>query len=500
MPSERRLHPASILFLLGGQVREFLVPLVLLVFGARSSDWGWQRWALLLLIPYAGLAVLRWLTLRWRCDEGELVVRSGLVFRSVRHVPLARIQNLDAVQNPLHRLLAVVEVRVQTGAGAAPEAVLRVLRLRDFEELRRRVAAGRATGAAAASGGAPADGAPDPLATRELLRLPPGELLLCGFVRNRGWLVVAAAYGLLWELGLMDRLEGRLFGGEEAGRVGQVFSGTSLLAGAALGLLALLGLLLVLRALSMAWTLVRLHGFRLTRTGEDLRTEFGLLTRVATTIPLRRIQTLTLQEGPLHRLTRRVSLRVGTAGGGAGEEKSAGREWLAPILRRDALPGLLCEVLPELDLQAIDWRPLHPRALRRRLKLAVLAALVLSLPAIPLLGAWTPAFGVALLAWFALAVQRGTALMAYAVTDDVVLYRSGWLWRETTVARVARIQAVALGESPFDRRHGHAGVHVDTAGAHAAVHHVRIPYLARTTADALAASLARAAERTEFRW
>jgi putative membrane protein len=344
------------------------------------------------------------------------------------------------------------------------------------------------------------DGAAAAPATRELLRLPPGELLLCGFVRNRGWLVIAAAYGLLWELGLMDRLEGRLFGGEEAGRVDQFFSAASLLAGAALGLLALVALLLVLRALSMGWTLVRLYGFRLTRTGEDLRTEFGLLTRIATTIPLRRIQTLTLQEGPLHRLTRRVSLRVGTAGGGAGEEKSAGREWLAPILRRDALPGLLCEVLPELDLAAIDWQPLHPRALRRRLKLAALGALLLSLPAIPLLGAWAAALGAALLAWFALAVQRGTALMAYAVTGDVVLYRSGWLWRETTVARVARIQAVALAESPFDRRHGMAGVHVDTAGAQAAVHHVRIPYLARATADALAASLARAAERTEFRW
>ncbi len=494
MPSERRLHPASILFLLGGQVREFLFPLALLIFGARSSDWGWQSWAALLLIPYSGLAVLRWLTLRWRCGEGELVVRSGLVFRGERHVPLARIQNLDAVQNPLHRLLRVVEVRVQTGAGAEPEAVLRVLRVADFEELRQRVFAGRAAGTLAAGD------APAPPATRELLRLSAGELALCGLVRNRGWLVIAAAYGLLWELGLQDRLQERVFGDAEAARVEELVSGASLLAGVALGVLAFVALLLLLRLFSMGWTLVRLHGFRLARVGEDLRTEFGLLTRVATTIPLRRIQTLTLQEGPLHRLTRRVSLRVGTAGGGAGEEKSAGREWLAPILRRDALPGLLCEVLPELDLAAIAWQPLHPRALRRRLKWAVIAALLLALPAVPLLGAWTPALGAALLAWFALAALRGVALMGWAVTDDVVLYRSGWLWRETTIARVARIQAVALHESPFDRRHGHAGVHVDTAGAHAAAHHVRIPYLAREVADGLARRLALAAASTEFRW
>jgi len=498
MPSERRLHPASIVFLLGAQLREFLFPIAVVLFGARSSDAGWERWALWLALPYTAVAVFRWLTLRWRCDGGELVVRSGLLFRGERHVPLARIQNLDAVQNPLHRLLRVVEVRVQTGAGSEPEAVLKVLRLSDFEDLRAQVAAGRAAGRAA--GGA-TDGAAAPAPpARELLRLSTAELALCGFVRNRGWLVIAAAYGLLWELNLMDRLQAWLGADAHAPQVDALVSGRSLLAAVALGALALLALLLLLRLFSVAWTLVRLHGFRLVRVGEDLRTEFGLLTRVANTIPLRRIQTVTLQEGPLHRLTRRVSLRVGTAGGSAGEERSAGREWLAPILRRDALPGLLCEVLPELDLAAIDWQPLHPRAFRRRLKLALAGALLLSLPALPLLGGWSAALAVALAAWFALAARRGLQLAGWAVTDDVVLYRSGWLWRETTLARVARIQAVSLHESPFDRRHGMAELHVDTAGAHAAVHHVHIPYLARATADALGRRLELAAAGTEFRW
>ena len=62
----------------------------------------------------------------------------------------------------------------------------------------------------------------------------------------------------------------------------------------------------------MAWATLRLHGFRLTREGEDLRTEYGLLTRVAATIPLRRIQTLTLREGPLHRLVGKNLARAST--------------------------------------------------------------------------------------------------------------------------------------------------------------------------------------------
>ena len=35
-------------------------------------------------------------------DE-ELVVRSGLLFRNERHIRYSRIQNIETVQNPLHR-------------------------------------------------------------------------------------------------------------------------------------------------------------------------------------------------------------------------------------------------------------------------------------------------------------------------------------------------------------------------------------------------------------
>ena len=70
---------------------------------------------------------------------GELVITSGLIFRNERHVPYGRIQNIDAVQNLLHRLLRVVEVRVETGGGDEPEARMRVLPLAALEEMRERV-------------------------------------------------------------------------------------------------------------------------------------------------------------------------------------------------------------------------------------------------------------------------------------------------------------------------------------------------------------------------
>ena len=82
---------------------------------------------------------MRYVSFRLRYEDHELVIRSGLIFRNERHIPFSRIQNVDAIQNPFHRLFGVVEVRVETGGGKEEEARLSVLSLAAFEEMRQRV-------------------------------------------------------------------------------------------------------------------------------------------------------------------------------------------------------------------------------------------------------------------------------------------------------------------------------------------------------------------------
>jgi membrane protein YdbS with pleckstrin-like domain len=90
--------------------------------------------------------------------------------------------------------------------------------------------------------------------------------------------------------------------------------------------------------------------------------------------------------------------------------------------------------------------------------------------------------------------------LMWCATDEAVAFRSGWLWRRLTVTPVAKIQAVAFAESPFDRRTAMARVRVDTAGASERSHRIAIPYLARETARHLQARLATHAAQTTFRW
>lgn len=510
MPSDRRLHPLSVLFSLGTLVRTFALPgLAVLVTG--SLGWGaWQLWILLLPIPYAIVGLGRYFTFRYRYEPHEMVIRTGLVFRNERHIPYARIQNLDGVQNVVHRLFGVVTVRVQTGGGQEPEATMSVLPLAAFEEMRRLVFVGKEAVGKEAAGkeeaGQEEIEAPD--AGRTLLHLPPRDLLLHGFIENRGMVIIAAVFGLVWEMGLSNRVWSRLPGDKESGRglVRALYEAVTGGGGLPLGRIALTlaafaGVLLLVRVVSMGWALVRLYGFRLTLTGEDLRTELGLLTRVTATIPLRRIQTLTIREGPLHRLFGRASVKVDTAGAdGGGEDKATQREWLAPILRRDELPGLVREVLPGLDLAAVAWTAAPPRAFRRELKQWLLVTLPLALPFAPFLRWWALALLPLLLAWAYFGARQSIKHLGWAVTEDAVLFRSGWLWRKVSLARFGKIQAVSIHESPFDRRAAMARVRVDTAGAKDLSHRVDIPYLPRETARELCDLLAGQAALTAFRW
>jgi putative membrane protein len=502
MPSDRRLHPFSILFGLGSELRQFVIPGIVVLVTAGTAGGDWQAWTLLFLIPYGLAVITRYISFRYRYDERELVIRTGLIFRNERHIPYGRVQNINAVQNVLHRLLNVVEVHIETGGGAEPEAKMSVLPVDALEEMRQRILGDRRGAAAVA-----AEDAGVPAAGQVLLRLPARELALSGFIVSRGLVVVAAAFGLLWETGFGDRLVDRLIGEQASGRglardvLQSLFAGGRMpidrLAWMFAAFIALLGFM---RTLSMAWAVIRLYGFTISRLGDDLRIEFGLLTRVITTIPIRRIQTLTIREGPLHRLFGRAAVRVDTAGGDQREGGVTQREWLAPIIRRGDLPGFLSQVLPEVDLAAVEWRGVAPRAVRRAFVEWLVVAAFIAVPLAFWPSWWDLLAVLALIAWAAFVARKTIDHLQWATAAEAVLYRNGWIWRQLSIARFAKIQVVAMHESPFDRRTRMRRVRVDTAGAGNASHRVDIPYLPRETAADLYHALAQHAGGTTFKW
>jgi len=523
MPSEQRLHPASLVFDLARHARNLALPAVLLIFGISGSGGGpggmfggipegWEAWLLVLFVPAAALSVSRYLTFRLRYDERELVIRWGLLFRHERHVPYARIQNVDAVQNVVHRLFSVVDVRVETGGGEEEEARLSVLPRAAFDEIRSRVFSSRHAHPGDPGHVEPPDHAVPaadlvPPVHPVLLHLNLRELLLFGFIQNKGMVVIGAAFGVGWETGLLDRLTGRYFADGSLGRgffrdlFRAVFGdGPQPVASLWMALAGIVTFLVVVRIVSMGWALVRLYDFRLTRVNEDLRTEYGLITRVSATVPIRRVQTISIRTSLLHRWLDRASVRVETAGGAGDGSTAHMREWLAPLIRVEALPQLLEQVLPGFDYGAVTWQGVHPRAFRRAMK-PVLIVLTVLTSLLAMASGWA-ALGVlsVLLPWLTLSTRKHVQHLGWVAGEEVVMMKSGWLWRQVTVARINKIQAVSMHQSPFDRRAAMARVRVDTARAGEFSHRVDIPYLDRHVAQRLADRLSTAAANTAFRW
>ncbi|MFD0891789.1 PH domain-containing protein, partial [Streptosporangium algeriense] len=74
-------------------------------------------WAALGVAGSVVYAVIRWATFTYQVVGDRLELTRALVSRSVRTIPLERVRGVDVSNPPLHRLLGIAVVKIDTGAG-----------------------------------------------------------------------------------------------------------------------------------------------------------------------------------------------------------------------------------------------------------------------------------------------------------------------------------------------------------------------------------------------
>jgi putative membrane protein len=427
-----RLHPLAVLVVARRFVGASLIPMLALLvsLGTRIL----VPLALAALFVGLPLAVLSWWRFRYRVAGGRLEVRSGLVNRTTRVVPLDRVRGVDLTAPFLHRLLGLVKVEVEASAGGSDKAELSLAAVSraEGEALRERLLSG-----------ARAETAAEPPA---LYRASPRLLALGGVTSGRYLLAPAAVVGVLFNLA--DDLPGGLV--ERATGAAEVLIPTdpvgiaaAVVAGAALVLLfAAAGSLLV------DWE------FTLRAEGDRLTAERGLLTRRVVSIDRERIRGLDVRDTPLRR---RFGLAGVTAIAG-GVRGSGGRTALAPVVPTGAVVRLLRSVdppAPEPSARlAAHPRPARGRRLARVLPLPVLLTAV----AVALGWWWLAAVGLAAtIAVVPLAVDRYRQL-GHRYDGRRLAVREGSLLRRWTELDPAEIVSFELRRSPTQRRAGLATV------------------------------------------
>ncbi|MDC8771950.1 PH domain-containing protein [Roseateles albus] len=464
------LHPASWLFGIAGLLKQMLMPLVaVLILGHKDAQW--VLWALPAMLALTLRSVLRARAFRYEVTGGELLVREGVLDRSLRHIPLARIQNITQRRIFLHRIFGVTELHLESAAGGKPEAVMKVLSL-----------------AAAAQLEALLRGAVNPLETtgtssvthepQLLFAMPMREVLLLGLTSNRGKLMLAAMFGAVMpnqtlRTTLLQWSEQPLTALSRVFRADLESQGWLHLAALSLGLL-LLGLLM-LQALSAAMALIKFHNFRLEQQGERLLSSSGLSTQTRAAVRLPRLQRWELSSSWLQRRLGRCQLSVTVAGQHDSPDKAekfARFSELAPLATPAQAQALLRLCLPQLDWQALAWRPLGDASLGRRLlgqarwllplgALGMAANLVLGAP-LPWLAALP--LSALLLGAAMLHARAWVGFAAYALSGDLMLYRSGVFSQRWVIVSCPKLQSLRLYSSGLDRYFGLRHLQANTHG------------------------------------
>jgi putative membrane protein len=210
------------------------------------------------------------------------------------------------------------------------------------------------------------------------------------------------------------------------------------------------------------------YGFRLTRTDDELQYERGLFQRYDGSIPLDKIQTLTVTDNPLKRYFGYATLQIETAGysGGSQDGTARGSEAAVPLASRERVVELANEI--EAFGEPAFHRP--PKRIRRRYVVRYLIAL-------GLLTGVSYAVSVFLLPdlpWYATAVALPAIPIAghlkwkhrgYWLGDDHVVTRNGVWNREIKIVPYYRVQTLIDSRTIFQRRWRVATVTVDTAGS-----------------------------------
>lgn len=469
---------------------------------------------LFVFLPVVIYYAVRYFTLTYRVASGELVIRSGLLSRRERRIPLDRVQEVEIHQSIFARLLGYAKVDVSTAGSDSQEAALHVLTKTAAEQLKRAISdKQRIESSLPVTDSAESDPEFDYECALDLRTLVIGGLTT-KVVATLGAVIGAVFYfqgfieiGGEWVNGIGDRVE------EKAGKK---IPATELLNFEPdlpdTGLLGFLADVWMMETLSKSIMLaifglgiavvsyvIRFHGFRLGRSGGMLSTSYGLLNFRHGSLSRDRIQALKLEESLLRRWFGMAAVRADSAGDHRQIDENKNRDVLVPVASLADAEEVARQAIPGLHDLTPDWQRVSPLAIMRGSKKGWLMAALVMLLTYFFVGwyclAWLPAFPLVYLLNYKWYQHTG-----YWSSEEYLLVRTGWINRSTICIPVKNIQSVTSNQNFFDRRLHLASLSVDIAGQSNTGGGPSLRNVPIRDANSLQRRLANLAGESEFRW
>jgi putative membrane protein len=485
-----RLHKSSPLFLFIEAIKKSVVPLAIGVIGTKGS---WQDFIIIAIAVFASvMTIIQFWFYHYWLEEDRLVVKEGILFKSLRQIPYGRIQNLNIEKNPLHKLFKVATLQVESASGVKPEAVIRVISDEQVKFIQQTIKDKSAYHEIASTEEA---ASADISKADALYHLNNKDLVTYGFISHKALVPIGIVGSILSQndfyrdkfINFMQKFVGdlhvELWGWSEWLLYGLAFSVMTLL---------------VIWLSSIALAFLKLFKFTLNKEHKNLHAEMGLLTKMTANIPIKRIQLIKIKHSPLHRYFKKVSIKMETAGG-VTEQSGITMNWIAPLVSRPAGQSIISRIQPEVDWQSLQWSNFETRAWKRVFKKLLLAILIGIIPLVY----FYQEIGLLLICLVPLAYLYSKAYIrkaGYAVNKQVIAYRRGVFFHTISIVKIAKIQNISYLQTPFDRRNKMARITVDTAGSNPVTQDINLHYLNTDKVLKIQSFLAEEVSRSEFVW
>lgn len=460
---------------LGGlaSIRSAIIPALAIAFSGIGGD---GRMLIAVGVGLAAImigtatAYLGWRRLTFTIGETDIRVESGILSRSARSVPYERIQDVSLEAKLLPRLLGLVAVKFETGAGGGEDLSLQYLTNAQGEQLRQLVRERRDEEAEDRSGTANADPA-TPQAGEQpegdiLFALAPRRLVTFGLFEFS--LAVFAVLGGalqyvdnvsdldIWNVELWQSwLEQQ---GSFLASLGAYAQAASIVAG-------LFGLIVIGMGTGVVRTVLRDWGFTLTRSARGFRRQRGLFTRTDVVMPVHRVQALVIGTGLLRYRLGWHGLSFVSLAQDTGNESHV----VAPFAQMDEIAPIVTAAGFRLPDDKTLW---HRASKRQRTDKAMADALPFALAIVP--AAIFAPFGFAFIALGLAVVAVGANLYAWefrrhALDAAQIFSTTGLLSPTSRIATRLKLHSVEIAQGPVARWRGYATVHLGLAGGSFAI-------------------------------
>lgn len=448
MSERKRLHPISAVANCLKQIKEMILPFILLFVAGRTGDgqpyWWFIVAAAAIFFPLV-IGILSWFRFTYRIEEGELRIESGIFVKKKRYIPFERIQSLDFSEGILQRLFGLVKVKVETagsGSLAEAEAVLTAITKEEakvIQDTLSLIKSGQTTV------GIDEEEETIPVKKQEnLYRITPSQLVLLATTSGGVGVILSAIVAFIFQF-------------DELIPYKKVYSEFQHFIANGIVFVSLIALLVFFIAWILAFinTLLKFADFTVQKTESDLIISRGLLEKRQITIPINRIQGVRISENLIRQPLGLATVYVESAGGSLDKE-SQSTIMVLPIVKKREISQLLHAILHDYDLNP-KIIPVPKRAWRRYMFRGLFFPLLIILAAVIFLRPWGYlSFLLIPLAAFWSHLKYRDAGWCVEGLQLTLRYRG--IIRNTVMLKKNKIQALSIERNYFQTKRGLATV------------------------------------------